>query len=124
MTGRYSFKPLSEEYADKLFISVDEKARLRDWEKDSLSELFHTISEGLNIPIDDRSEPVELAKIRYAYDRDLLQPFRNSWPKNREEKLEKELPILLDNLTKQTGLTFKLERQPADIWFVTEIKEN
>lgn len=124
VTGRYSFKPLSEEYEDKLFVSVDEKARLRDWEKDSLSELFHTLSQGLNIPIDDRSEPVELDKIRYAYDHDLLQPFRESWPKNREEKLEKELPILLDNLAKQTGLQFTVESQPAEMWFVAETKEN
>jgi hypothetical protein len=85
-----------------------------------LSELFRFISGGINIAIDDRTEPSETGKIRCVYDPDLLQPFRESWTRNVEQKLEKELPILLDNIAKQTGLQFKVERRPVETWFVTE----
>jgi hypothetical protein len=120
VTGRYSFRPLSKEFTDRLCIVADDKSRLHKNEADSLSELFRFISEGINIAIDDRTEPAEIEKIRCAYDPDLLYPFRESWTRNWEQKLEKELPILLDNLAKQTGLQFTIERRPTDIWFVTE----
>jgi beta-lactamase regulating signal transducer with metallopeptidase domain len=120
VTGRYSFKPLSKEFTDRLCISADDKTRLHKWEVDSLSELFRFISGGINIAIDDRTEPSETGKIRCVYDPDLLQPFRESWTRNVEQKLEKELPILLDNIAKQTGLQFKVERRPVETWFVTE----
>ncbi len=123
VTGRYSFKPISEEFTDRLCVSADDKSRLHKREVDSLSELFRFVAEGINIAIDDRTEPVEIGKIRCVYDPDLLQPLRESWTRNREQKLEKELPILLDNLARQTGLQFKVERRPVKIWFITEQKD-
>ena len=37
---------------------------------------------------------------------------------------ETDLPALLDNLAKQTGLQFRVEKQPAEVWFVTEERED
>ena len=78
-----------------------------------------TLANGIKIAIDDRSEPTEDRKILYSYDWDLLSPPLHVRPIDKE----KELPLLLDNLAKQTGLTFKVEKRPADVWFITEEKE-
>jgi hypothetical protein len=125
--GRYSFKPLSEEYEDLLCIYIDKEnipPLFTAIEKESLPELFSLIAEGLNIPIEDRTEPAGLNNIRYVSEQDLLKPFRETWPKDRKEQLEKDVPILLDNLAKQTGLKFDIERRLAEVWFVTEQNDN
>jgi len=92
-------------------------------EADSLSQLFRRVAYGINIPITDRTEPSEISKIRFRYDYRLIGPDIQGFP-GRFKDREKELPILLGNLARQTGLKFKVERQPAQIWFVTEANGN
>jgi len=115
-TGRYAFTPLSDEHAEQLQIFGDRgfSPNVHEGEADSLSELFLFIAHRMNIPFKDRTEPTEIDKIRYRYDYGLFNRSRT----------EKYLPMILDAIAKQTGLQFKLERQPADIWFVTETKGN
>jgi hypothetical protein len=83
-----------------------------------LSDLLRFISDGIDIVIDDRSEQIQAVKIPYFYD-SVIYPVRR-----RPLDSDKELPILLDNLARQTNLRFKVERQPAEIWFVTEATGN
>jgi len=115
-TGRYTFTPLSDEHADQLQIFGDRGflPNVHEGEADSLSELFLFIAHRMNIPFKDRTEPTEIDKIRYRYDYCLFNRSRT----------EKYLPMILDAIAKQTGLQFKLERQPAEIWFVTKSKGN
>jgi hypothetical protein len=70
-----------------------------------------------DVAIEDRSN-VPPNAIRYPYDPSLLLPHGNGI--NRE----KHLPLLLDNLARQAGLQFRVERQTAPIWFVVEDKNS
>jgi len=60
----------------------------------------------------DETEPVEISTIRYK------------WIKLDPEPTGDKLSILLDYLAKTTSLQFKVERRPAQVWFVTEETEN
>jgi len=127
VTGRYAFTPLSDEYPDRLRIFVDEEfaPHEHEGEADSLAQLLRQVGYGINIPIKDRTEPSDISKIRIRYDYRLIGPVIGpDFPgfRRRFKNREKELPILLDNLARQTGLKFKVERRLAEIWFVTETK--
>jgi hypothetical protein len=83
----------------------------------SLAKLFRFLEWELKVKIVDETEPIEDTTIRYRMghlsriDRD---------PELKGERLR----ALLDNLAKTTSLEFKVERRPAEIWFVTEAKAN
>jgi hypothetical protein len=121
-TGRFDFKPLKSEKTDWLYLCLNENDRLVGnivtHQPVSINELLPLISNtsGIDIKIDDRTEKVEVPKIKCRCSADLAL--------NMSKEREKNLPILLDNLAKQTGLQFTVEKRPADIWFVTETKEN
>ncbi len=70
-----------------------------------------------DVAIEDRSD-VPANTIRYLYDPSLLLSYGNGVNK------EKHLPLLLDNLARQTGLQFRVERQTAPMWFVVEDKNS
>lgn len=67
----------------------------------------------------DKTEPIENTTIRYRVSGNL------AWIGNFEDVKKREaLDTLLDNLAKTTSLQLKVERQPAEIWFVTETNGN
>jgi len=119
VTGRYAYTPLPGADPNRLYLIADKMEHLSNGEAESLSQLFAWLANGIKIAISDRIEPTEDKKILYSYDWDLLNPPMRADPIDRE----KALPLLLDNLAKQTGLTFKVENRPADVWFVTEEKK-
>jgi len=120
-TGRFEFKPFRGQNPEWLFLYLNEDdgllGHIVTHQATSVSELLLGIADapGIDIAIDDRTEPVEIPKIKCRCS--------SSLGVDMSKDKEKNLPILLDNLTKQTGLKFKLERQPAEIWFVTETME-
>jgi len=115
VTGRYTFTPLPGKDPNRLHLFVRDWPHLNEGEADSLPALLDKIADGINVAIDNRTKPVETGKIRYLYGDDVVEVF----PERIIDK-EKDLPLLLDNLAKQTGLTFTIEKQPAEVWFVTE----
>ncbi|UCD48686.1 MAG: hypothetical protein JSW27_14270, partial [Phycisphaerales bacterium] len=119
VTGRYAFAPLPGADPNRLYVMVDEIERLGNDEAESLPRLLTWLANGIKIAVDDQTEPTENRKILFSHDLDLLNPPLVVNPIDRE----KTLPLLLDNLARQTGLTFKVEKRPADVWFITEEKE-
>jgi len=115
VTGRYAFAPLPEGDPNRLCVTVDEMQDLENDEAESLPQLFAWLANGINTTIDDRTEPTENRKILYSYDWNLLSP-----PLHVDRIDKKKLPLLLDNLAKQTGLTFTLKKRPVDVWFISE----
>jgi len=119
-TGRFEFKPLRSEDPNWVYLYLNENDRLWgnivSYQPDSVSELLLGIADGIDTAIEDKTEPCEIPKIRCRCSSSLAV--------DMSKAREKNLPILLDNLAKQTGLQFKVERLPAEIWFVTETKGN
>jgi len=116
VTGRYAFTPLPDKDPDRLLIFSDRETptdSLFSGEADSLSHLLDWLADGIDVAIDNRSE-APANRIPYAYDPPLW-----SWRGNAIDK-EKDLPPLLDNLARQTGLQFKVERRTVPMWFVVE----
>ena len=118
VTGRYAFAPLPGADPNRLYVTVDEMQDLDNDEAESLPQLFAWLANGIKIAIEDRTEPTDDRKISYSYDWDLLSPPLHVRPIGKE----KALPVLLENLAQQTGLTFKVEKRLADVWFITEEK--
>jgi len=119
--GRYKFKPHpSGNHPDYIPVtSEDEITKSAEISTvDSLAEFLRSIERMHEIIVVDETEPAENATIRYKSGGSKL-----GWIKYPEERRWK-LNILLDNLTKTTSLQFKVERRPAQIWFVTETKGN
>jgi beta-lactamase regulating signal transducer with metallopeptidase domain len=114
VTGRYAFTPLPDKDPNRLCIIATEDDGLHHNEADSLPELFDSLADYIEVAIDNRTEPIEAAPIPYSLDYSL---------RFKSIDREKDLPVLLDNLARQTGLTFKVEKRPADVWFITEEKE-
>jgi hypothetical protein len=74
----------------------------------------------VSVPVIDRTEITEDTSIEYHA--------HLGWPslrriKNVSEKKDK-LRFFLDTLSAQTNLQFKITREPLEVWFVTETKEN
>ena len=115
VTGRYAFTPLPDKDPDRLCLFIHEDRSLEKGEADSLAELFDKLADGINIAIDNRTEPTQAGKIQYLQADDVMDGFRE-----QVIDKEKDLPALLDTLARQTGLQFKVEKQPAEVWFVVE----
>jgi len=86
-------------------------------EADSLTELFDRLADGINVAIDSRGAMMQTGKTSYAFERGIV-----NMDSAREEVIDKEkdLPVLLDNLARQTGLQFKVEKEPAEVWIAVE----
>ncbi len=115
VTGRYKFAPLPDGDPHRLCVTAKRRENLLEHEVDSKTELLALVSSQIRIPIDDRTEETRVGKIQYLYDHDLLEMKRTT-----SIDKDKDLPLLLDNLAKQTGLTFTIEKQLRGVWFAAE----
>jgi beta-lactamase regulating signal transducer with metallopeptidase domain len=117
VTGRYTFTPLPGKDPDRLCLLVNENASLQGGEAGSLAELFGQLADGINVAIDNRAAMMQTGKVPYAFEWGIVN--MDSVGQDVIDK-EKELPILLDNLARQTGLQFKVEKQLAEVWVAVE----
>ncbi len=117
--GRYKFKPHpSGNHPDYIPVTSDGKVNRTERTVDSLAEFLRSLERLHEIIIVDETEPAENTTIRYK-----SRGSKLGWLMNPEQRRE-ELDTLLDNLAKTTSLQLKVERRPAEIWFVTETKGN
>jgi len=122
VTGRYAFTPLPGKDPNRLYIAAEQDERTSNDEAESLSELLADLAYGIIIAIDDRTEPTNTGPILYSSGDAYFGP--RLWRGGDPLDTEKTLPLLLDNLAKQTGLTFTVEKRLVDVWFATEDEED
>jgi beta-lactamase regulating signal transducer with metallopeptidase domain len=111
-SGRYEFKPHPSGNYPNYIPLWNGRLQTAEYTVDSLERLFGNIESEIKMKIVDETEPAEIATIRYK------------WIKRDPEPTGEKLSVLLDDLAKTTSLQFKVERRPAQIWFVTETNEN
>ena len=82
---------------------------------DSVHEFLEAIGNRVNVPVIDRTEPLGEIQIPYRH-------YRSAYLGRIEDPTEKEEKLiqLLDNISRQTNLQFRVELQPVEKWFVTE----
>ena len=111
-SGRYEFKPHPGGNYSNYIPLWDGRFQTAEYTVDSLEGLFANIEREIKMEIVDETEPAEIATIRYK------------WVDRDPEPTGDKLSVLLDDLANTTSLQFKVERRPAQIWFVTETKKN
>jgi beta-lactamase regulating signal transducer with metallopeptidase domain len=111
-SGRYEFKPHPSGNYSNYIPLWDGRIQTSEYTVDSLEGLFGNIEFQIKMKIVDETEPAENATIRFQ------------WVERDPEPTGDKLSVLLDDLAKTTSLQFKVERRPAQIWFVTETKKN
>jgi len=81
---------------------------------DSVHEFLEAIGNRVNMPVIDRAVPLEI-QIPYRH-------YRSAYLSRIEDPAEKEKKLiqLLDNISRQTNLQFRVGMQPVEKWFVTE----
>jgi len=122
-SGRFKFHPpvgtyestSVHMYADE----VDPDERSGGGTDDSLAEFLETLGNRVNIPVIDRTEPIEEISIPFRHHRSSAT-FREPDEQERARKLR----LMLDHLTEQTELQFEVTTQPVEVWVVTETTEN
>jgi hypothetical protein len=77
---------------------------------DSLRDLFREIGNELEVAFLVRTEQTAIPKIPYQF----------SSETDVNGSRGENLPIVLNNLAKQTGLNLTIETLPAEVWFATE----
>jgi len=110
--GRYEFKPHPSGNYPNYIPLWNGRLQTSEYTVDSLEELFANIEREIKMKIVNETEPAENAKIRFK------------WVKRDPEPAGDKLRVLMDDLTKTTSLQVKVEHRPAQIWFVTEAKQN
>jgi hypothetical protein len=112
VTGKYSFTPAFDGRPDCICIYVDKNESLNwyGWQVDSLRDLFREIGNELEVAFLVRTEQTAIPKIPYQF----------SSETDVNGSRGENLPIVLNNLAKQTGLNLTIETLPAEVWFATE----
>ncbi|MCH7556100.1 MAG: redoxin domain-containing protein [Planctomycetes bacterium] len=122
-TGKFKFHPPSGTYESNsvhLFSDqVDPDERAGGGTADSVSDFLQRLGSRVKMSVIDKTKSSEQVRIPYLH-------HRSSRLRDVKDEVEKakKLKTLLANLTDQTDLQFKVERQPAEIWFVMETKGN
>jgi hypothetical protein len=116
VTGRYALTPLPGKDPNRLHIFVHNNSRMGNGKANSLGEFLLQLGDAMCIPFDDRTEPGQTGEILFSYEMTMVDFVSRDKVMNKET----DLPILLGNLAKQTGLQFKVEKRPAEVWFVVE----
>lgn len=121
-TGQFRFRPLPEALNDSLIYMFsdifDTDSGGGGGTADSIPELLSAIGNQVGMLVIDKTEPSEEMRIPYYH-------HRSSYLRRVKDKTEKaeKLRMMLDNLTKQTGLQFEISLQPVEVWLVTEHNE-
>lgn len=116
--GRYEFKPHPNgNYPEHVHLTWDGAVERGSGGVNSLAQLFGRLEWETEVEIVDDTEPMENTSIQYKMG-DIRQISRD--PELRGERLR----ALADNLAKTTSLQFKVERRPAEMWFVTEARND
>ena len=116
VTGNYSFTPIIDKHPEWICVFVNENELMAGGggKVDSLTDLFRHIGNELQVAFQVKTEQTKIPKIQCEYSSEL----------NMNSARDKNLPIVLDNLAKQTGLTLTIENLPAEVWFATEKVSN
>ena len=82
---------------------------------DSVHEFVDAIGNRVNMPVIDQTEPSGQVQIPYRH-------YRSAYLSRIEDPAEKEEKLiqLLDNISRQTNLQFRVEMQPVEKWFISE----
>jgi hypothetical protein len=121
-TGRFQFHPLAQAAETRPDKSVHVSAldaatdpRSGAGTARSLSEFLRRLGDAIQIPVLDRTEPNESARISYSLHRSSrLQDIAD------EQERARRLKALLDHVTAQTELQFEIRKEPVEVWYVTE----
>jgi beta-lactamase regulating signal transducer with metallopeptidase domain len=112
VTGDYSFTPIINEHPEWIcvFVNRNEMMAGGGGEVDSLTDLFRHIGNDLHVAFEVRTEQTKIPRI---------------WCQHSSEfdingARDENLPLVLDNLSRQTGLKLTVETLPAEVWFATE----
>ena len=86
---------------------------------DSVHEFLEEIGVQVNMSVIDQSGPPGKRMIRFSY-------HRSKSLRGIEDPAEKEEKVLqlLDNISRQTNLQFRLAQHPVEKWFVIEDNQN
>jgi hypothetical protein len=109
VTGEYSFKSISDEYPGQIHVFTDVETGHDVRDVDSLIDLFQYLGNMYRVAFDVRTSQTSIPKTVCH-----VSALQIDGPE------DKELPAVLDNLAKQTGLKLTIEALPAEVWFVTE----
>ena len=116
--GHFKFRPPPETSENKtVHLYADEHGHDEGGgggTADSVNDFLLRLGSRVDMPVVDHTEPSNI-KIPYSH-------HRSSYLKRIKDNAEKsrKLDTLLINLTRQTELQFRIERQPVEVWFVTE----
>ena len=125
-TGSFKFIPLSmAPNKDRVYMFSDKfepNAGGGGGTAKSVAEFLTAIGNRVEVPIVDETQSPEESEGMQIY----FNHHRSAYLSEVKDKTEKaeKLQKLLANITEQTELQFKIERQPVEVWFVTEEKEN
>ncbi len=118
-TGRFKFHPPTETYESTSVHmyadEVDPDEGAGGGTADSLAEFLQRVGNRINMPVIDRTEADQEMRIPYRHHRS-SRVHRETDEQERTRKLR----LLLDHLTEQTDLRFKMETQLVEVWFVVE----
>ena len=119
-TGHFQFNPLPGRESDKsvhMFSGkeVDTNEGGGGGTADSVADFLDAVGNRVGLPVIDQTKSSEETSIPYRHHRSAYLTRID----DESEKAEK-LKILLDNVARQTGLQFTIERQAVEVWFVTE----
>jgi hypothetical protein len=117
VTGSFNLKPLDEQSGrPRVYLYTDpndDRSRGGGGGVDSVAQLIRVIGDRIEMPMVDKTTKRENLDLRYAtLDSSYLR--RITDPVERRKRIR----ILLDNVSKQTDLTFEFKRQKVDIWFL------
>jgi hypothetical protein len=119
VTGTFNLKPLDDNSRrPRVYLYTDpndDRSRGGGGSVDSLAELIRVIGDRIEMPMVDKTEPLEDLSLGYA-------TMRSSYLRRVTDTIEKRkrIKILLHNVSTQTGLTFEFKRQKVDIWFLLD----
>jgi hypothetical protein len=117
--GLFDFHPPEGTYNDAwlhMFSDVlDERESSGGGHADSVSKILQVLGDRVGMPVIDRTEPVGTINLQYGHHRSSrLREIQDATEKSQK------LHLLLTHLTQQTDLRFTIERQPVEVWFVSE----
>ena len=119
VTGSFNLKPLDEE-SRRLCVYLytdpnDDRSRGGGGSVDSVAQLIRVIGDRIEMPMVDKTVKREDLALGYrtlhsSYLRRVTNPI----------EIRERIRVLLDNVSKQTGLTFEFKRHKVDIWFLVD----